>query len=160
MGASRFCPSSLQLPGQLGVHIFGRRPARVRANTASCDGLRMRKRAMSFIARHYLKNGSKRLLDGSRAIPVTNTLVDWRPGLRCRETAIVLPPRWKMTLVTLLAVYPFSRLLGITIGNWISGWPMLLSLLIFNASIVTRLTCVLMPQLTRLFKPWLYPKTE
>jgi len=36
---------------------------------------------------------------------------------------------------------------------------MLLSSLIFNACIVTGLTWVLMPLLTRLFKFWLYPDT-
>jgi antibiotic biosynthesis monooxygenase (ABM) superfamily enzyme len=67
----------------------------------------------------------------------------------------------EMTGVRLLLFEEWKEMvLAITIGHWISGWPMILSSLIFNACIVTGLTWFLMPFLTRLFKPWLYPNTD
>lgn len=64
-----------------------------------------------------------------------------------------------MALVTLLAVFPYSLLLGTTVAKWIGGWPVLLSSLAFNALIVAGLTWILMPLLARLLKPWLYPES-
>lgn len=64
-----------------------------------------------------------------------------------------------MALVTFLAVFPLSMLLGITVGKWIKGWPIFASSFVIGALMVILLTWVLMPQLTRLFKAWLYPKT-
>jgi hypothetical protein len=155
-----FVQDSLHLPGQLGVHIL--RPA---PGSGSREYGIMR-RFVDVEARDAFyrlplfdewKERVAGLVEGEPRYERLSGLETWftLPGQR----AIVPPPRWKMALVTLLAVYPLSLVLGITVGNWIGGWPRLLSSLIFNASIVTGLTWFLMPLLTRLFKAWLYPNT-
>ncbi|HTJ00102.1 MAG TPA: antibiotic biosynthesis monooxygenase [Dongiaceae bacterium] len=65
------------------------------------------------------------------------------------------PPRWKMALVTLLGVYPISLLIGLTLSPQLRKLPLELNLFISATLIVTCLTWVVMPRLTRWFKPWL-----
>ena len=155
-----FVQDSLHLPGQLGVHIL--RPASG-SGSREYGLLRRFENAEARDAFYRLplfeewKEKVAGLVEGEPRYERLSGLETWftLPGQR----AIVPPPRWKMGLVTLSAVYPLSMVLGITVGNWISAWPMLLSSLIFNALIVSGLTWFLMPLLTRLFKSWLYPDT-
>jgi hypothetical protein len=155
-----FVQRSLQLPGQLGVHILRPAPgsgSREYGILRRFDSAEARDAFYRLPLFEEWKERVAELIEGEPRYERLSGLETWftLPGQR----AIVPPPRWKMALVTLLAVYPYSMLLGITVGKSTSGWPMLLSSLIFNASIVTGLTWFLMPLLTRLFKAWLYPKT-
>lgn len=73
------------------------------------------------------------------------------------------PPRWKMALVTLLGVYPVSLLIGVTLSSTLKKLPLPLNLLVVSAIIVTMLTWVVMPLITRLLHGWLnppYPKKK
>ena len=70
------------------------------------------------------------------------------------------PPRWKMALVTLLGVYPVSLLIGIILAPQLRKLPLALNLFIVSALIVTCLTWLVMPPLTRWFKPWLHPQAQ
>ncbi len=155
-----FVQRSLHLPGQLGVHILrpapgsGSREYGIMRRFADAEARDAFYRLPLF---EKWKEKVAGLVEGEPRYERLSGLETWftLPGQR----AIVPPPRWKMALVTLVAVYPLSMVLSITVGNWIRHWPMLLSSLIFNACIVTGLTWFLMPLLTRLFKPWLYPNT-
>jgi antibiotic biosynthesis monooxygenase (ABM) superfamily enzyme len=155
-----FVQRSLHLPGQLGVHILrpapgsGSREYRILRRFASAE-------ARDEFYRLPLFDGWKQkvagLVEGEPRYEQLSGLETWftLPGQR----AIVPPPRWKMAIMTLLGVYPASLLLGVTVGNWIGGWPISVSSLIIGALMVILLTWVLMPLLTRLFKAWLYPNT-
>jgi antibiotic biosynthesis monooxygenase (ABM) superfamily enzyme len=70
------------------------------------------------------------------------------------------PPRWKMALVTLLGVYPVSLLIGIILAPQLRTLPLALNLFVVSALIVTCLTWLVMPPLTRWFKPWLHPQGQ
>jgi hypothetical protein len=65
------------------------------------------------------------------------------------------PPRWKMALVTLIGVYPVSLLIGLILSPQLRKLPLWQNLLIVSAIIVTCLTWLVMPLLTRFFKSWL-----
>ena len=65
------------------------------------------------------------------------------------------PPRWKMAVVTLLGVYPVSLLIGCALSPQLRKLPLGLNLFIVSVLIVTCLTWLVMPRLTRWFKPWL-----
>ncbi len=67
------------------------------------------------------------------------------------------PPRWKMAMVTLLGVYPVSLLIGIVLSATLKKLPLALNLLVVSAIIVTMLTWVVMPLITRLLHGWLNP---
>jgi len=68
------------------------------------------------------------------------------------------PPRYKMALVTWLAVFILVTIIFSIFGRWLEAMPMLLRNLIFTAVMVTLMTYVVMPRVTRLFSFWLYPK--
>ena len=65
------------------------------------------------------------------------------------------PPRWKMAVVTLLGVYPVSLLIGVLFSSTLKKLPMPLNLLVVSAIIVSMLTWVVMPFVTRLLHGWL-----
>ncbi len=155
-----FVERSLNLPGQLGVHILRPAPGSGSREYGILRRFENAEARDEFYRSQLFEEWRQKvvgLVEGEPRYERLSGLETWftLPGQR----AIVPPPRWKMALVTLVAVYPLSMVLSITVGTWIRDWPMLLSSLIFNAMIVTGLTWFLMPLLTRLFKPWLYPKT-
>ena len=70
------------------------------------------------------------------------------------------PPRWKMAMVTLLGVYPVSLLIGVTLSSTLKKLPLPLNLLVVSAIIVSMLTWVVMPLVTRLLHGWLNPSSQ
>jgi antibiotic biosynthesis monooxygenase (ABM) superfamily enzyme len=68
------------------------------------------------------------------------------------------PPRRKMVAVTWLAVYPIVTVIFGIFGPWLEMLPLLLRNLIFTGVMVSLMTYVIMPRMTRLFSFWLYPK--
>ena len=67
------------------------------------------------------------------------------------------PPRYKMALVTWLAVFPLISLIFALFGPLLSQLPTLLRTLVLTAVMVSLMTYVIMPRMTRLFSFWLYP---
>jgi antibiotic biosynthesis monooxygenase (ABM) superfamily enzyme len=70
------------------------------------------------------------------------------------------PLRWKMALVTLLGVYPVSLLIGVLLSPTLKQLPLVLNLLVVSAIIVSMLTWVVMPLVTRLLHGWLNPPSQ
>jgi antibiotic biosynthesis monooxygenase (ABM) superfamily enzyme len=68
------------------------------------------------------------------------------------------PPRWKMAVATFLGVFPVAMTLNLTLGPAIKSWHFLLSNAVFNACVVTLLTWVVMPVITRVLQGWLQPQ--
>jgi antibiotic biosynthesis monooxygenase (ABM) superfamily enzyme len=71
-----------------------------------------------------------------------------------------LPPRYKMAYVTWLAVFPLITVIFALFGPLLSQLPMLLRTLVLTVVMVSLMTYVIMPRLTRLFSFWLYPDRE
>jgi antibiotic biosynthesis monooxygenase (ABM) superfamily enzyme len=67
------------------------------------------------------------------------------------------PPRYKMAIVTWLAVFPMVAVIFSLFGHWLDLLPMLLRTMVFTVVMVTLMTYVIMPRMTRLFSFWLYP---
>ena len=65
------------------------------------------------------------------------------------------PPRWKMVLLTLLGLYPISLLLNLGIVPLLGGLPLWLRVLLTSSVIVTTMTYLVMPGITRGFTGWL-----
>jgi antibiotic biosynthesis monooxygenase (ABM) superfamily enzyme len=85
--------------------------------------------------------------------PVVQTgLETWftLPGLPAPPKA---PPKWKMALVTWLALLPQVILLNLFVP---AALPFLVRVSLSTAIPVMMLTWVIMPRLTRLLYPWLY----
>ncbi|MDQ4127946.1 MAG: antibiotic biosynthesis monooxygenase [Actinomycetota bacterium] len=70
------------------------------------------------------------------------------------------PPRYKMVAITWLAVYPLITLILVLFGPLLGLMPMLVRTLVLTAVMVTLMTYVIMPRMTRLFSFWLFPDRE
>jgi len=76
-------------------------------------------------------------------------------GLEAWFRSPMQPPRYKMALATLCGVFPTALFLSYTIAPLIADWHMLIKQLIFAVCMVSLLTWVVMPVVTKLFKGWL-----
>ena len=74
-------------------------------------------------------------------------------ALPSRSIAPAVPPRWKMALVTWLALFPQVVLLSLLIP---SALPMLIRVALLTAVPVAMLTWLVMPRLSGLLHAWLY----
>jgi antibiotic biosynthesis monooxygenase (ABM) superfamily enzyme len=101
--------------------------------------------------------------DKVRGIADTRTAVQQRTGLEtwfyvpshAGET-IKPPPRWKQWLVSLVAVYPLVLLFQAYVAPHVAGWPVWARAAIFPLVILTLMTYVVMPLVSRLLRAWLY----
>jgi antibiotic biosynthesis monooxygenase (ABM) superfamily enzyme len=96
-----------------------------------------------------------RLTEGDPRIQELSGLEGWFTTANAH--ALATPPRYKMAAVTYLGVMSVVMTLALTLGPLIRTWPFLLYNAVFNGMVVVLLTWVVMPQLTRLFKRWLFP---
>ena len=67
------------------------------------------------------------------------------------------PPRYKLALLTWAGAYAVITLMLTLLGPLMASWPLALRTLALSATMVVTLTWVVMPRLTRLFRPWLAP---
>jgi uncharacterized protein len=77
-----------------------------------------------------------------------------RPG---RSGGPPAPPRYKMALVTFLAIYPLILALSYSLFPVLTPLPTPLRPLIVSAILVPLMTWLVMPRMTRVFWPWLFP---
>ena len=67
------------------------------------------------------------------------------------------PPRYKMAVVTWIAVFPIATAIFAVTQPLLGGLPTVLRTLVFTLIMVTTMTYGVMPRMTRLFSFWLYP---
>lgn len=70
---------------------------------------------------------------------------------------LVAPPRYKMTVVTWIAVFPLLTGFNYALQPVFAGVPLWLRVLISVTIVVPAMTYLVMPRMTRLFRSWLYP---
>ncbi|MEU6099342.1 antibiotic biosynthesis monooxygenase [Streptomyces flaveolus] len=66
------------------------------------------------------------------------------------------PARWKMSLVTIVAVYPFALLYDGLFAEYFRTWPLAPRTMVFPLVLAPLLTYAVMPLLSRLLRQWLY----
>lgn len=71
---------------------------------------------------------------------------------------LVTPPKYKMALLTILALYPSLLILSTLLSYLFHAWPRPLLMLLTVLILVPIMTYYIMPLMTRLFRFWLYPK--
>jgi uncharacterized protein len=71
---------------------------------------------------------------------------------------IVPPPRYKMVLITCLAAFPSGNAVNF-LFQFLPAQPPLLSSSLQTLVLLSLMTYVIMPRVTRLFSGWLYPKS-
>lgn len=70
------------------------------------------------------------------------------------------PPRWKMAVLTWLAIYPLILLLSFVLAPWIAELPLPVRVAITAGILVPTMTWIMMPWLTGRFVGWLQPPTR
>jgi antibiotic biosynthesis monooxygenase (ABM) superfamily enzyme len=73
------------------------------------------------------------------------------------EKPLVPPPRYKMAMVTWLAIFPLITLLSYATAPISGELPIVVRVLVTTTLVVPLMTYVVMPRMTRLFRRWLYP---
>lgn len=72
----------------------------------------------------------------------------------------VPPPRYKMALVTYLAIAPTIMLFNLLFGHFFMAIPEPFTIFVSAPFIVIIMTYVVMPAMTKAFKNFLYPKNQ
>jgi antibiotic biosynthesis monooxygenase (ABM) superfamily enzyme len=70
------------------------------------------------------------------------------------------PPRWKMWLVSIVAVYPLVLAFQALVVPTMAGLPLPLRSLMFPLVLLTLMTFVVMPVVTRVLRRWLGPRQD
>jgi antibiotic biosynthesis monooxygenase (ABM) superfamily enzyme len=66
-------------------------------------------------------------------------------------------PRWRMTLLTVVAVFAITSTFQQLVAPHLTSWPLELRLVLSAFVIVIAMAHLVMPALTRLFARWLHP---
>jgi antibiotic biosynthesis monooxygenase (ABM) superfamily enzyme len=69
-------------------------------------------------------------------------------------------PRWRLTVLTIAAVFAITSLFQLLVAPHLAGWPVELRLLLSASLVVVLLGHIVMPALTRLFARWLRPRRD
>jgi hypothetical protein len=65
------------------------------------------------------------------------------------------PPRWKQAVTIWLGFFPLSLLAAVTVGRLMAGADVVLRTLVTTLCLTPLMTYVVLPQVTRLLRPWL-----
>jgi antibiotic biosynthesis monooxygenase (ABM) superfamily enzyme len=72
-----------------------------------------------------------------------------------QHTPPTAPPRYKLALITWAGAFAVITLILDLLGPTMAGWPLMLRTLLISVLMVTTLTWIVLPALTRLFRGWL-----
>lgn len=95
---------------------------------------------------------------GSTTMRPVSGLALWfraSPGTASAPQAAA-PPRWKVAMVTWLGICPTVYLMFLLLGDLLAPWPLFPRIVLLTLLVVALMTWVVAPQLTRIFKPWLF----
>lgn len=70
------------------------------------------------------------------------------------------PPKYKMTLISWLALYPTVTLIFVLLGDFLQPLPLPVRTMIITAIVMLLMSYVLMPRFTRWFAFWLFPSKK
>jgi antibiotic biosynthesis monooxygenase (ABM) superfamily enzyme len=76
------------------------------------------------------------------------------------SVTITPPPRWKMVIMTMIGIYPIGFIYQAYLVSYFKLLPLLLRPVALSLILTPILTYLIMPQLTKLFRNWLYPEKQ
>jgi uncharacterized protein len=92
------------------------------------------------------------LIDGATRVKPVSGLGLW---FRVTQQG---PPRWKVAVVTWLGICPTVYVLFWLTGDLLKSWTLLSRTALLTLAVVALMTWVVAPQLTKLFRPWLFAR--
>jgi antibiotic biosynthesis monooxygenase (ABM) superfamily enzyme len=99
---------------------------------------------------------SRDLIEGEPHVETATGLEYWFHDPACATSSH--PPVWKQALLTWVGLYPTVLAVAYTAGVLIAGWPLPLRSVVTTALSVLLMTWVVMPAVTRVFRPFLRPR--
>ncbi|UBF26979.1 antibiotic biosynthesis monooxygenase [Kovacikia minuta CCNUW1] len=149
----------MQYEGHLGANIF--RPS----NSASSeyriifkfDSLNNLRRWEASEERQQWFSLAEELTQSPPQIQILTGLETWftLPG----QSTITPPPRYKMALVSWLAVFPLITTISMLLKDELNSLPIAVRTLIVTTIAIPTMTYIFMPRMTQLFAAWLYPNS-
>jgi antibiotic biosynthesis monooxygenase (ABM) superfamily enzyme len=100
------------------------------------------------------------LLEADRGLQQLTGLETWFKLPGSNVTTMTPPPRWKMWLVSLVAVYPLVLAFQVLVVPRMARLPLPLRALVFPLVLLTLMTFVVMPMVTRALRRWLGPRHD
>ena len=149
-----------QFPGHLGASVLdapGSREYHILFNFADRGSLRA---WLDSEERRRLLARVGELLETDRGLQQLTGLETWFKLPGSNVPTMKPPPRWKMWLVSLVAVYPLVLSFQALVVPRMAGLPLPLRALLFPLVLLTLMTFVVMPTATRLLRRWLGPRQD
>jgi uncharacterized protein len=100
------------------------------------------------------------LLEADRGLQQLTGLETWFKLPGANVATMTPPPRWKMWLVSLVAVYPLVVAFQAWVVPRMARLPLPLRALVFPLVLLTLMTFVVMPMVTRALRRWLGPRHD
>ena len=152
--------AATQFPGHLGSNMF--RPA-----TADDPEYRIVFKFRSQEDLEHWQNSPERLahLESFEKLLVAPAKTEVLSGMVTwftlpTQNPVQPPAKYKMTVVSWLALYPTVSIIFLVFGGLLEPLPLLLRTMMITGVLMPLMSYVLMPRFTRWFAFWLYPKQE
>ena len=100
------------------------------------------------------------LLEADRGLQQLTGLETWFKLPGSNVPTMTPPPRWKMWLVSIVAVYPLVLVFQVLVVPRMARLPLPLRALVFPLVLLTLMTFVVMPMVTRALRRWLGPRHD
>ena len=149
-----------QFPGHLGASVLdapGSREYHILFSFADRRSLRV---WLESAERHRWLAQVEGLLEADRGLQQLTGLETWFKLPGSNVPTMKPPPRWKMWLVSLVAVYPLVLAFQALLVPRVTRLPLPLRALLFPLVLLTLMTFVVMPMVTRLLRRWLGPRDD
>ncbi|NMH97108.1 antibiotic biosynthesis monooxygenase [Pseudonocardia acidicola] len=154
--AKGLASAAAHFPGNLGatvIHEKGSRDFHIIEQFVNRQALQ---RWLNSDERARLHQMVRDIADARTAVQQRTGLETWFYVPSHAEETIKPPPRWKQWLVSLIAVYPLVLLFQAFVVPRLAGWPLWARAAMFPLIILTLMTYVVMPIVSRLLRRWLY----
>jgi uncharacterized protein len=149
-----------QFPGHLGASVLDAPGSREYHILFSFADRRSLRAWLDSPERHRWLARVDELLEADRGLQQLTGLETWFKLPGSNVPTMKPPPRWKMWLVSMVAVYPLVLALQVLVVPRMSGLPLPLIALVFPLVLLTLMTFVVMPVVTRLLRRWLGPRHD
>jgi antibiotic biosynthesis monooxygenase (ABM) superfamily enzyme len=152
--------ASRQFPGHLGASVLdapGSREYHILFSFA--DPKSLRAWLDSDERRRWLARVGE-LIEADRGLQQLTGLETWFQLPGSNVPTMKPPTRWKMWLVSIIAVYPLVVAFQALVVPRMVGLPLPLRALTFPLVLLTLMTFVVMPVVTRLLRRWLGPRQD
>lgn len=152
--------AALKFPGHLGVTVL--KPQTEESNDYQivvkfASQGHYQRWCKSHEATHWFKI-LNRLEEKPPNLEIMTGLETWFAVNSSVSRPMIPPPRYKMAIVTWVAIFSLIVMMNLLLGNFLASLPMLLRSFVTTVGLVTLMTYVVMPKMIRLFSGWLYPK--